>query len=474
MKTSHAEQHADRQTVYYHNLQDAIDWLGENFGLDDVPSGHSIADGDVITLQLGATAVDVRRMPSKENDRSPSSSDSKFDNQSCYVLVADIEKAWAFLSSTDAPLVFDNPPDDKHERSFGVRDPEGVIWFFGSSANLPPQSLPSKPSQPKRSGAFLATLVLLAVGLGATGLYVGYTRISEQRQEAARQAKLDQERLQRVERQLRAAQAMVAESKAAADRARQELVRQREIQQSSQKAITAARRQIDREKVERQRAERRIKAMVKELQQRQTTESVTSLANQETEIQLGRNKTLRMAAEHKAARAKSRAIQARAQREASEAKVQSLREDLLRHQKLQSLAAAKISVLVRDLAREKENRWKAERALDEVRISLARERDLQSEPIEDKHERAPTTKMTSTSAGDEATETWPISRPIIAPKKRLPIPPAPVRSPAVKTNLNTGSRNQSRPRSSSVRRTTRPNRNRTNSTTARFRTRPRL
>ncbi|MEM6498577.1 MAG: hypothetical protein AAF709_17860, partial [Pseudomonadota bacterium] len=359
--TSHAEQHADRQTVYYRNLHDAVAWLRETFGLEEVAVGPDVSDGDVITLQLGATEVDVCQVPTAEKGQSSSSSsDSRFENQSCYVLVADIETAWSFLSSANTPLVFDNPPDEEHQRSFGVRDPEGVIWFFGSSAGLPPQSLPSKPEKQNRSSAFLATLALLGVSLGAAGLYLGYTRMSEQQQEAAQQAKLDQERLQRVEQQLRAAQSLIAQSKAAADRARQELDRQRQIQASSEKAITAARRQIDLEKAERQRAELRAKAMATKLQQRKAEESVTSLANDETEVQLGRDKALRMAAEHEATQAKSLAIQARAQRKASESKVKSLSEDLSRQQELQRTAATRIAVLIRELAREKENRKKAE------------------------------------------------------------------------------------------------------------------
>lgn len=472
MDTSHAEQHADRQTVYYRNLQDAVGWLTENFGLEELENGHSAADNGVITLQLGATEVDVCQIPPTESGQSPG--DSRLENQSCYVLVADIETAWAFLSSTKAPLVFDNPPDEEHERSFGVRDPEGVIWFFGSSAKLPPQALPSQPEKSNRSGAFLATVAALGVGLAAAGLYFGYTHMAEQQQQAARQAKLDQERLQRVERQLRAAQSIIAHSKAAADRARQELERQRQIQLSSENAIAIARRQIALEQSERRQAELRAQEMATKLQKRQAAESTASLADDEAEIQLGHSKALRMAAEQEARQSKSLAIRARAQREASEAKVKSLSEDLLRHQQLQRSAATKIAVLVRDLAREKESRRKAERALNAVRSNLARETDPQPQSTQSEHEQTPTTKMTSTSAGENQTEAWPITGPIIAPQKQLPVSPAPVTSPDAKKKVKTEPRSKSQARRGGVRRATRPNRNRTNSTTARFRTRPRL
>jgi uncharacterized glyoxalase superfamily protein PhnB len=167
--------------VRYQDPQAAADWLCGAYEF----SVHHVAerpDGGVayFVLRFGDNFVlvgppdnsvfdDLMVQPADVGNRS---------TQTCYLTVNDVDQHFARARAAGARIEVE-PEDDKGERYYMCRDPEGHLWAFGmplAGATLPkPIQPPEDPRQHARgsqSAIGLATLVGLAIGIGAVS-YLG-------------------------------------------------------------------------------------------------------------------------------------------------------------------------------------------------------------------------------------------------------------------------------------------------------------
>lgn len=381
MDHANAEQD-DRQTVYYHDPLAAAEWLVAAFGCEQLVLGAAHSDASPITLRLDDVLIDIRPV-TEMSDRDASLADrsGELESQSCYLLVADIEDLYSRISGYGIPIVFDNPPDAERQRSFGCRDPEGVIWFVGSSAQSD-EPVITKPKSRRRGFGFLFPGLALVAAISG-GLYwsFGVGGIPQPQQQTAQTANDNRERLQDLQRQLSEARAAIDLARQAARQAQVELQQQRQVQEQAERAIELARLEIEQLKVARKTAETQALSVASELRSQQERSGLRQWLDTELELQVGENEARRAAAERAAQQEKERSQQIQSQHVASLARLQALSDNLKRQLELQQQATGRIARLEQDLARETKSRKNAELALSEIKDRLSRSNEQNQAPV---------------------------------------------------------------------------------------------
>ncbi|MGI9423568.1 MAG: VOC family protein [Hyphomicrobiaceae bacterium] len=163
----------------YRDLDAAVGWLCLAFGFEV----HRVVRDkkgllDYAELSFGNSMLMLGSTRNQDVDGLMAQPDQVggAETQSCYLLVDDVDTLHARATKAGATIVFDGNDDDSGGRSFGCKDIEGHIWFFGSSAPQRVTQHTPNPSQRKIASRVFATLALgsLAIALGLSAwLFIG-------------------------------------------------------------------------------------------------------------------------------------------------------------------------------------------------------------------------------------------------------------------------------------------------------------
>ena len=145
----------------YRDLDKAIEWLRATFDFEV----HSVVRGkdgllDYAELSFANDTLLLGSVRNEEADGVAVKTDlfGSSEVQSCYLLVDDINALRVKAAQARLDIVFDIKADKFVGRSFGCKDLEGHIWYFGSST--------SRPEKPRpKLGVATTPLASLAFGL---------------------------------------------------------------------------------------------------------------------------------------------------------------------------------------------------------------------------------------------------------------------------------------------------------------------
>ena len=119
----------------YRNVAAAVEWLCTAFGVetDALVTGD---DNSVIYAQLvwGPSIIMIVSVGQSHLDglmRQPGEVGGA-ETQSCYLVVADVEKHYARAKAAGAEIVLEMVGGEIGRRGYSCRDPEGHIWSFGT------------------------------------------------------------------------------------------------------------------------------------------------------------------------------------------------------------------------------------------------------------------------------------------------------------------------------------------------------
>jgi uncharacterized glyoxalase superfamily protein PhnB len=119
-------------SIFYRDASAAIDWLQHAFGFEvllTVPGDKAgaIAHSE---LRLGEGIVMVATADAERKMHSPR--DLAGVNQGLYLYFDDVDTLFAHARAAGATVIRGPEDQDYGGRVFGVLDPEGHQWFFGS------------------------------------------------------------------------------------------------------------------------------------------------------------------------------------------------------------------------------------------------------------------------------------------------------------------------------------------------------
>jgi len=119
-------------SIFYQDAAAAIDWLCTAFGFEvllKVPGDveRVVAHSE---LRFGEGIVMVSTADAGRNMRSPR--DTSGVNQGLYLYVDELDPLFARAKAAGASVMREPEDQDYGGRVFGVLDPEGHQWFFGS------------------------------------------------------------------------------------------------------------------------------------------------------------------------------------------------------------------------------------------------------------------------------------------------------------------------------------------------------
>ncbi|MGI9408897.1 MAG: VOC family protein [Hyphomicrobiaceae bacterium] len=167
--TSRSSSDDTAPALRYRDLDKAIEWLCATFDFEV----HSVVRGkdgrlDYAELSFANDTLLLGSMRNEESDGLAAKSDQfgRSEVQSCYLLVDDINALRVKAAQARLDIVFDIKADKFVGRSFGCKDLEGHIWYFGSST-----SPPEKP----RSKLGLATQPFASLVFGFLVFTIGFS-----------------------------------------------------------------------------------------------------------------------------------------------------------------------------------------------------------------------------------------------------------------------------------------------------------
>jgi uncharacterized glyoxalase superfamily protein PhnB len=116
----------------YKDAPAAIAWLGKAFGFEEIVA-YKGPDGNIVHAELrleGNLIMMGGERPDHYPVRSPSSVGTP--TQGTYVFVQNVDALWERAVAAGAEVVRPLADTDYGAREFGVRDPEGHLWDFGT------------------------------------------------------------------------------------------------------------------------------------------------------------------------------------------------------------------------------------------------------------------------------------------------------------------------------------------------------
>jgi uncharacterized glyoxalase superfamily protein PhnB len=127
---------APRQRMFpclsYKDAPAAIEWLGQALGFEQVMA-YTGPDGSIVHAELRLEG-NVIMMGGERPDRYPVQSPASVSaaTQGIYVFVPNVDALWERAVAAGATVVRPLANTDYGAREFGVRDPEGHVWDFGT------------------------------------------------------------------------------------------------------------------------------------------------------------------------------------------------------------------------------------------------------------------------------------------------------------------------------------------------------
>jgi uncharacterized glyoxalase superfamily protein PhnB len=127
---------AARQRIFpclaYKDAPAAIDWLGRAFGFEQAVC-YTGPDGGIVHAELRLEG-NLIMLGGERPDHYPIQSPATVGTptQGVYIRVADVDALWARAVAAGAAVVRPLADTDYGSREFGVRDPEGHLWNFGT------------------------------------------------------------------------------------------------------------------------------------------------------------------------------------------------------------------------------------------------------------------------------------------------------------------------------------------------------
>ena len=119
----------------YRNAPKAIEWLCEAFGFEK----HLVVPGpdDTIAhaqLKLGNSMIMLGSGHGNNYDEvvQPPREPHRLNTQSAYVVIPEIDAHYKRAVAAGAEIVMDIKDADYGGRGYTCRDPEGIVWSFGS------------------------------------------------------------------------------------------------------------------------------------------------------------------------------------------------------------------------------------------------------------------------------------------------------------------------------------------------------
>jgi uncharacterized glyoxalase superfamily protein PhnB len=159
--------------IRYRDIERAADWLQAAFGFErraGVPGDDGRAamvqltygDHLIMLLPVGGSELDtIMRQPDEIGGAA---------TQSCYLVVADVERHHNHAKATGAGIVSALKAVDKGGYGYTCRDLEGHLWSFGSYDPWSEAPIPSAPSPALFTGRRFAVPASLAAMAGAVAL----------------------------------------------------------------------------------------------------------------------------------------------------------------------------------------------------------------------------------------------------------------------------------------------------------------
>ena len=356
--------------IRYRDIERAAEWLQAAFGFGrrtGVPDDDGRAPmvlltyGDhlIMLLPVGGSELDtMMRQPDEIGGAA---------TQSCYLVVADVERHHGRAKASGAAIVSPLKAFDKGGYGYTCRDLEGHLWSFGSYDPWPEPAVPSAPFPAPSTGWRFAVPASLAAIAGAVALIgLGWALWHASIQSTAAEDSL----LSRLH--LATEKADQAHDLAARKTA--DLARERATKKLIALDALRANHQLAQERGGRETAEK----LLHQSETNIAAERSAKLAAKETaaaaEQAAARERALKAAAEQTAAAARQESTLAnsarlKAERSSKEAAEQLASERATRTAAEQAAATARQELTLANAAR-----LKAERAVKEVAEQLARER----------------------------------------------------------------------------------------------------
>lgn len=257
----------------YRDLGAAVVWLCEVF---DFKQGKMLAneDGHLIYAELsfGDSMVMLGSMHDQNVGRLFKQPDEigGAETQTCYLLIDDVEAQYDRAKLAGAEFVSVISHDDSEALSFGCRDIEGHIWFFGEHAPRAPAK-PSGWSLPQVfGGAMVASLVLSVVAWS----YVGYVDKQKQQTAAESLARSASEQAARAS-ELAARERSLRESTAKAlTEAKSLLAQNRRERDAANDAMIDAAARMTAERVSRKKTDSQLQSVKRQLERQQSANQI--------------------------------------------------------------------------------------------------------------------------------------------------------------------------------------------------------
>ncbi|MGI9410490.1 MAG: VOC family protein [Hyphomicrobiaceae bacterium] len=213
------------------------------------------------------------------------------ETQTCYLVVDDVEALHERAKAAGAEFVSVIEHDENGGRSFGCRDLEGHIWFFGSYA---PRKPAKQPNIKYRTPVWLtlSALVGLAGAIAAGGIYYHHTQ--EKLSEAERVAWAHRQAEEATRIRLEREQAALRQAK------HKLLENRRDANQQADAAIERAKALLARERIARVDADRKVREAEQQIKQHKGTSSAVATELSHMREQLLQERAQRRAAEKRA------------------------------------------------------------------------------------------------------------------------------------------------------------------------------
>ena len=357
--------------IRYRDIERAAEWLQAAFGFGrrtGVPDDDGRAPmvlltyGDhlIMLLPVGGSELDtMMRQPDEIGGAA---------TQSCYLVVADVERHHSHAKASGAAIVSPLKAFDKGGNGYTCRDLEGHLWSFGSYDPWPEPAVPSAPFLPAPSTgwrfALPASLAAIAGAVALIGLGWALWHASIQ-STAAEDSLLSR---------LHFATEKADQAHDLAARKTADLARERAAKKLIALDALRAKHQLAQERVGRETAEKSLHQSETNTAAERSAKLAAKEAAAVAEQSAVRERALKAAAEQAAAAARQESMLAnsarlKAERSAKEAAEQLTGERATRTAAEQAAATARQELTLANAAR-----LKAERAVKEAAEQLARER----------------------------------------------------------------------------------------------------
>ena len=334
----------------YRDLGAAIVWLCDAF---DFKKSKVLANenGRVIYAELsfGDSMIMLGSMNDQNVGRLFKQPDEigGAETQTCYLLVDDVEAQHQRAKRAGAQFVSVINHADSEAMSFGCRDLEGHIWFFGEHAPRAPEKPKQMTTRQVLASAMLASLV---IGVATWG-YVNHVEKNKQQAAAEQRARSANEQLAR-ERSMRQSTAK------ALNEARQQLARDRRMRNSANDAMIDATARMSAERVARAKADRKLQSLEKLLEQQRSAKQTVDAKLSKLRQALLAERSQRLEREQRAAAQLAKEREARAR---ADHKVQSVEMQLERQQNENQIIGENLSKLRQALVTEQARRQEREK-----------------------------------------------------------------------------------------------------------------